>query len=188
MKALPSATTYARWLALTRILTGAAWIAHALPKFLDPQTFMPPNGAIEKLVTQGLQQGSHVYRPFLANVVAPNIALFGELVRLGEMLTGIVLVLGLFTRFGGLVGMFLTANYVAAKGPVFSSGVLATADFSMFLLSAINLVLPTGRAFGIDALLGRSRRSVEHVRAEFVPEPPLITPPPPTGPSAPTNP
>jgi uncharacterized membrane protein YphA (DoxX/SURF4 family) len=177
MKTLPSAATYARCLALVRVVTGVAWIAHALPKFLDSASFMPPDGSISKLVTTGMQQGSHVYQPFLANVVAPNIALFAELVRLGEMLTGIVLVLGVFTRFGGLVGMFLTLNYMAAKGPVVTSSQLASADFSMFLLSAIQLLLPTGRAFGFDALLGRSRPRVERVQAEFVPEPPMTPPP-----------
>lgn len=180
MKTLPSASTYARWLALFRIVTGAIWIEHAVPKFLDSASFMGPNGFMPQLVAKGTQHGSHAFAPFLANVVTPNMALFAELVRLGELLTGVVLVLGLFTRVGGLVGVFLTIMYLGAKGPLLSYETLGTPDFAMLSLSAINLVLPTGRAFGIDALLGRSRGRVPRVQAEFVPEPPLITPPPPT--------
>lgn len=177
MKPLPAASTYARWLALARILTGAMWIAHALPKFLDSASFMPPNGSISQLVTKGAQHGSHAFAPFLANTVAPNIAIFAELVRLGELLTGIALLLGLFTRLGGLVGIFLPIMYLGAKGPLLSYETLATPDFSILVLSAINFVLPTGRAFGVDALLGRPRERIERVRAEFVPEPPLTPPP-----------
>jgi uncharacterized membrane protein YphA (DoxX/SURF4 family) len=187
IKPLPSAPAYARWLALFRIVTGAMWLAHAIPKFLDSATFMPPKGFMPMMVTKGAQHGSHVFAPFYANVVTPNMALFAELVRFGELLTGIALVLGLFTRFAGLVGIFLPVMYLGAKGPLLSYETLATPEFAILVLSAINLVLPTGRVFGIDAMLGRSRRQPERVRAEFVPEPPL-TPPPPAGPGTPTNP
>ncbi|MBV8153049.1 MAG: DoxX family membrane protein [Candidatus Eremiobacteraeota bacterium] len=173
-KPLPASTTYARWLALFRIAIGAIWIAHALPKFLDSDKFMPPNGTIVSLVTQGSQQGADFIRPFLSGTVMPNIALFAELVRLGELLVGVVLVLGLFTRLGGLVGMFLTLMYASAKGPLISPATLNGNDLTTFLLSAINFVLPTGRALGIDALMGRRPAKVPTVRAEFVPEPPLV--------------
>jgi uncharacterized membrane protein YphA (DoxX/SURF4 family) len=177
MKPLPAASTYARWLALARIVTGAMWIAHAVPKFLDSATFLPPSGTMAQMVTKGAQHGSHAFAPFFANVVTPNIALFAELVRLGELLTGIALLLGLLTRLGGLVGVFLPIMYLAAKGPLLSYETLATPDFTILILSAINLVLPTGRVLGIDALLGRPRSRVERVQAEFVPEPPLTPPP-----------
>jgi uncharacterized membrane protein YphA (DoxX/SURF4 family) len=153
------------------------WIAHAVPKFLDSATFLPPNGFMAQLVAKGAQHGSHAFIGFFANVVTPNIGLFAELVRLGELLTGIALLLGLLTRFGGLVGVFLPIMYLAAKGPLLSYETLATPDFTILVLSAINLVLPTGRVFGIDALLGRPRSRMERVQAEFVPEPPLTPPP-----------
>jgi uncharacterized membrane protein YphA (DoxX/SURF4 family) len=140
---------------------------------------MPPNGFMEQLVAKGAQHGSHAFAPFLANVVTPNMALFAELVRLGELLTGVALLLGLFTRLGGLVGIFLPVMYLGAKGPLLSYETLATPDFSMVVLSAINLVLPTGRVFGIDALLGRRPARIPRVQAEFVPEPPVAPPPPP---------
>lgn len=177
MKSLPSALTYARWLALARIVTGAMWIAHAVPKFLDSAKFLPPNGSMAQMVAKGAQHGSHAFSGFFANVVTPNIALFAELVRLGELLTGIALLLGLLTRLFGLIGIFLPIMYLAAKGPLLSYETLATPDFSILILSAINLVLPTGRVLGIDALLGRPRSKIERVQAEFVPEPPLTPPP-----------
>ena len=186
IKSLPTSAAYARWLALLRIVVGAAWIAHALPKFLESDAFMPPKGFIVSFVSNAAAHGSNVFRPFFANVVLPNIALFAELVRLGEMVAGVLLVLGLFTRFGGLLGMYLTLNYAAAKGPLLSSQTLAGSDFAMFVLSGINFVLPTGRALGIDAILARRRARPQTVRAEFVPEPPLITPPPPSPTPPPT--
>jgi uncharacterized membrane protein YphA (DoxX/SURF4 family) len=186
MKSLPSSSTYAWWLALARIVTGAMWISHALPKFTKSAGFMPPNGFIVTYIANGLSSSTGAYHAFLLNVVQPNIGLFAELVRLGELLTGFALLFGFLTRLGGLTGMVLTLNYLAARGAFASSGVLQTPDFDLCVLSAINLVLPTGRVLGVDALLGRRARYVpETVRAEFVPEPP---PSPPPEPSSPMNP
>jgi uncharacterized membrane protein YphA (DoxX/SURF4 family) len=196
VKPLPSSSTYAGWLAILRILTGVMWLAHAIPKFAKSDDFMPPNGFIVTYVSQGLQQTTGAYHNFLAGVVQPNLALYAELVRLGELLTGIVLILGVFTRLGGLVGVLLPLNYLAARGNLVTSAALQSLDFSMIVLSALNFVLPTGRVLGIDALLARPRRTVPIVRAEFVPEPqpPARPTTPPTdttsppGPSTPENP
>jgi uncharacterized membrane protein YphA (DoxX/SURF4 family) len=201
MKSLPSSSAYAGWLAVVRIATGVIWLAHALPKFANSDQFMPPNGLIVTYVTQSLQTTTGPYHDFLANVVQPNLALFAELVRVGELLTGAVLVLGVFTRLGGLVGVLLPLNYLAARGNFAASAVLQSPDVKIALLSAISFVLPTGRALGIDALLARRKRTTPTVRAEFVPEPPPARPPtppaqatpptdttPPPGPSTPENP
>ena len=184
MKALPGSSTYARWLALVRILTGGMWLAHAIPKFTKSDEFMPPNGLITVYVNNGLQHTSGIYHSFLAGTVQPNLALFAELVRVGEMVTGIILVLGAFTRAGGLLGMLLTLNYLSARGPLVSSMTLQSLDFCLFVLSGVSLVLPTGRVFGIDGILSRPKPQAQPVRAEFVPEPPPVAP----GPSTPTNP
>ena len=47
------------------------------------------------------------YKSFLINIVAPNRELFGYLVMSGEILIGICLVLGLFTRLSAIAGVFL---------------------------------------------------------------------------------
>ncbi len=183
MKPLPSSTTYARWLAIVRILTGLMWLSHGIPKFMQSAQFMPPSGFASDFVTRGVQSTTGVYHTFLANVVQPNLPLFAELVRLGEVLVGVSLVLGALTRLGGLAGIVLTLNYIAARGHMFSSATVQSLDFAIMVLSLICVVLPTGRALGVDALFTRARRPpATTVRAEFVPEPPL------TGPTAPPNP
>ena len=38
---LPASRAYGGWLALARILTGAIWLIHGVPKFLNSAQFMP---------------------------------------------------------------------------------------------------------------------------------------------------
>ena len=176
---LPSARTYAGWLAIVRTLTGALWLIHGIPKFTNSTAFMPPNGMIGVYVQRGLTLTRGPYHDFLATVVQPNISLFAELVRLGEVVAGILLFLGLFTRLGGLIGILLPLNYLAARAGLGSTSQWSAADGSMLLLSAISLVLPTGRVLGIDALFAPRRERKTVVVPEVVPERPL------DGPSAP---
>lgn len=196
---LPSNRTYAFWLALLRIGVGAAWLVHGTGKFLRPEGFMPPDGAIAKVVANGVANTSGPYHDFLANVVSPNIGLFAEATRVGEVIVGCLLVLGFLTRLGGLGGMFLTLNYMLAQGELGSRDVLASLDGATFLLSAVNFVLPTGRAIGLDWFFSRARPTPVvpvsaapaagptvtapsgAVQAEFVDERPL------DGPSAPSG-
>jgi thiosulfate dehydrogenase (quinone) large subunit len=174
---LPSSRNYGGWLALVRILTGAIWLVHGVPKFLHSDTFMPPGGFFGSYLQRGLAASSGPYHDFLANVVAPNAGVFAELVRLGEVCVGISLVLGLFTRLGGLVGILLPLNYIAARGGLGSFSAWGAIDGCMILLSAINFVLPTGRVAGVDALLPhRVPRRTAVVVPEVVPEPPLRGP------------
>lgn len=191
MKTLPSSTTYGFWLAVLRLYAGAFWLMHGVPKFTQSQTFMPPSGIIVQFVNSSIQNTHGGYQAFLTNIVLPNINLFAELVRLGEVVTGALLFLGFFTRFGGLIGMVLALNYLTAKGDVSHFSSWSGLDAAAFALSAVNLVLPTGRFFGVDALLARSRAArvvpvavgtpkAAGVQAEFVDEPPM------TGPTAPT--
>ncbi len=174
---LPSARAYGAWLAIVRILTGLIWLIHGVPKFLNSARFMPPNGVIVGYVQRGLPKTSGAYHDFLAGVVQPNIGLFAELVRLGEVCVGISLVLGLLTRVGGLVGVLLPLDYMAGRGEIGTFTDWSGLDACMLLLSAINVVLPTGRTFGVDALFVRRRTPRRQpVVAEFVPERPLQGP------------
>jgi uncharacterized membrane protein YphA (DoxX/SURF4 family) len=172
---LPSSRTYAGLLALVRFLTGAIWLIHAVPKFLHPDAFLPPNGFFGNYLQQGISSTSGPYHDFMVSVVQPNAPIFAELVRLGELVAGISLLLGLFTRLGGFFGIVLPLNYMAVRGAVGTLSGWGSPDASLALLSAISLVLPTGRVAGVDALFARPRRRAA-VIPEVVPERPLDGP------------
>ncbi|MBV8726173.1 MAG: DoxX family membrane protein [Candidatus Eremiobacteraeota bacterium] len=155
---MPSSDTYAKWLAIFRIYTGAFWLLHAIPKFTDSASFLPPSGFMPMMIQKSLGSTTGFYHDFLANVVMPNIAVFAQLVRVGELLVGISLVLGLFSRLGGLGGMFLAANYMLAKNAFGAADGYGSLDFVAIVISFFNLVLPTDARWSLDAVLFRRRR------------------------------
>jgi uncharacterized membrane protein YphA (DoxX/SURF4 family) len=125
------------------------------------------------MVQKAVSTQTGFYHDFLANVVVPNMALFAELTRLGEVLVGCSLLLGVFTRFGGLVGCFLALNYMAAKGALATWETIGSLDAAAFVLSFMMLAVPAGRVAGVDALLWRGPRRREPVVVpELVEEPP----------------
>lgn len=175
--------TYATWFTLLRIYTGVFWLAHGIPKFLDSDKFMPPGGFMPKVVANAVSSQTGPYHDFLAGTVVPHIGLFAELVRLGEVLTGCALLLGVFTRFGGLVGCFLALNYALANGDFSDWTSIGSMDAVAFVLSFLMLAVPAGRVLGVDALMGRPARvpapAAQRVVPEFIDEPPRPAPPPP---------
>src|SRR5579864_7182773 len=154
---LPLAQTYASWLAVLRIVTGIFWLLHGVPKILNPQ-FATQHGMMANMLQQAVPGSSGAYASFLTHVVLPNASLFAHLVAWGETLTGVSLVLGLFSRVGGFFGVFLPLNYWLMKNGWAHMGDWSGLDLAMVALSAINLVLPTGLVFGLDGYLAHRKR------------------------------
>ena len=154
---LPLPQTYATWLAVLRIYAGIFWLLHGVPKLLNPN-FAKPDGMMAGMIQHALPQTSGAYHDFLVHVVLPNAPLFAHLVAWGETLTGVSLLLGLLTRVGGLVGVLLPLNYWLMKGDFTDFSSLGGLDWAAMALGFINLVLPTGLVFGLDAYLARRRR------------------------------
>jgi uncharacterized membrane protein YphA (DoxX/SURF4 family) len=182
---LPSSAHYAFWLGLFRIYAGAFWLMHGIPKFTQSADFMPPTGMMVQFLNMQIAHTSGPYQAFLTNVVLPNDWLFAELVRLGEVVTGALLLLGFYTRLGGLIGVVLSLNYLSAKGGLAHLSVWSGLDSAALVLSLLNLVLPTGRMLGVDGILslfkrGQARPTLKQAEAVFVEEPPM------TGPTAPS--
>src|SRR4051812_40614887 len=114
----------AKALALLRIGFGLYFISYALDKtmggwltsagpitgflFGNPNATPPTRGAVAG--------ATPFYADFLTNVVQPNPQIFAQLVVLGEWIAGILLLLGLLTRFGAITGLLLNLNYILMKG------------------------------------------------------------------------
>ena len=167
---LPPSRTYATWLAVVRIFTGFFWLEHGLGKLHAKPPFGAPGGAMAQFLAANAGNSTGFYHDFLTTVVVPNLPMFGYLVMLGEMVAGALLLAGLFTRLGALVGVFLALNYWLAKGGFHAlaatsagvHGLAASSGLEMcaLVLTAISLVLPTGRVLGLDALWPSRPRTV----------------------------
>ena len=101
----------------------------------------------------GMRQGSGVYQNFLQTVVVPHAQLFSYLVMIGEVVAGISLLLGLGTRVGAAIAMFLFLNYMLAKGRLFWSP--DSEDAAVFFSALVCLLGAAGRVIGIDEFLAR---------------------------------
>jgi uncharacterized membrane protein YphA (DoxX/SURF4 family) len=147
-----------RGLALLRMAFGLYFISYALDKtmngwlgsagpmtnvlFGNPNATPPTRGAVVN--------STPFYADFLTNVVQPNPLIFSQLVTIGEWVAGILLLLGLLTRLGSIVGIILNLNYVFMKGLPSNGGSvdrLFLAGEIVFLLAAAGLV------WGLDGVL-----------------------------------
>lgn len=133
------------WLASPQILSNLL--------FGNPAAQPPTRGAIAN--------SEAFYRPFLEGVVQPNVALVAQLVTIGELVAGTLLILGLLTNLGALVGMSLTLNYMLMKGLPALGGSIDR----LFFLACLAFILgAAGQVCALDHLLRRPLGAIPVVR------------------------
>jgi uncharacterized membrane protein YphA (DoxX/SURF4 family) len=154
---LPSTSRYAAVLAALRIFTGLAWLSHGYGKLTNPH-WAAPGGGFESILKDMISGTSGVYHDFIIGSVLTHAALFAGLVAWGETLVGVSLVLGLFTRLGGAVGVFLALNYWIAKGDFVNWNSVGGLDLVHAALSAVNVLAPTGLVAGLDGIIASRKR------------------------------
>jgi uncharacterized membrane protein YphA (DoxX/SURF4 family) len=122
------------------------WLTSAAPMagflFGNPNAQPPTRGVVAN--------STPFYADFLTGVVQPSPLLFSQLVTIGEWVVGILLVLGLLTRLGSLVGIWLNLNYMFMKGLPSLGG----ATDRLFTLAEIAFLLgAAGLVWGLDGAL-----------------------------------
>ncbi len=111
--------------------------------------------SLREFIAANLENAYTFYRPFLESFVLPHAGKFAVLVAWGELLVGVSIFLGLFTRFGAAVGVFMVLNYAFATGLAIWMPNLETLYlWSMFTL----FVSSAGRGMGVDQVLRSSKR------------------------------
>jgi thiosulfate dehydrogenase [quinone] large subunit len=108
---------------------------------------------MEAFLTNATEASPAFYKTFVQGTVLPHRETFAALVLGGELAVGLALVLGAATRAAALGAVFLTLNYLLAKGASFLS---PSSNDALFVAGGVLLALgAAGRAFGLDYLLAR---------------------------------
>ena len=149
-------------LVVSRVTIGYLWFTQLLWK-LPPTFGCPPNFAVTTDIharTSGLCDWVGIMTLYskwplqaslVKSLVVPNLAWMGWIIWLMEAFVAVTLILGLFTRLGGLAGLIQAINlYIgvtAAPGEWYwTYGMLA-------ILSLLFLAVPAGRILGLDVWL-----------------------------------
>jgi hypothetical protein len=90
---------------------------------------------------------------FLENFVMPNIRWFGWVIWAAEAFIFVSMLLGLFSRLGGLVAIAMSAQLMIGLGGISTPYEWEWSYILMFVLSVLMFGLAPGRVLGVDAWL-----------------------------------
>jgi uncharacterized membrane protein YphA (DoxX/SURF4 family) len=131
-------------IAAMRVVMGTMWWQGSLWK-------IPPN--FDGLLYWMKQVVDHTAIPLqatlYADVVIPNINVFGPLVYLTEALIGVSLILGLFTRFFSFLGLLMGLNLWL--GLYSAPGEWPWTYGFLIIIQTLFIIDPPGRCLGLDA-------------------------------------
>lgn len=134
-----------------RIYLGVVFLVAAWPKLTADGGFTP---RLEGFLNNMALNSAHgFYHGFLESVVLPNASLFTALVIVTEVFVAVALITGTATRLAAGVAMFLTLNYMFAKGMWFWTP--ASNDAAFFFIGLVLLLGAAGRSYGVDEWLNR---------------------------------
>jgi uncharacterized membrane protein YphA (DoxX/SURF4 family) len=139
------------WLA--RLFVGGMWYQQMLWKM--PPTFTDnPDGSGGLRYWMGEMAKYAAFKPqgaLVNDVMLPHFQVFAFQVWAGETLIAVSLMLGLFTRLGGLLGTLMAINLWL--GLYNRPNEWPWTYFFLILLNGFFFFLPAGRALGVDALI-----------------------------------
>jgi uncharacterized membrane protein YphA (DoxX/SURF4 family) len=126
-------------LTATRILIGLFLLFMGLGKirwFLDPSILGGQLSGWREAVAPG-----SVSAIYLERIAIPGIPLFARLVPLGEITSGVALLLGLWTPVFALVAFFMVLNFQVASGMIFTYAFLTNGYCLPVLGSTLGLAI-----------------------------------------------
>jgi uncharacterized membrane protein YphA (DoxX/SURF4 family) len=131
-----------------RSLIGLLWLASLRWKL--PPGFVPAEGRglMDWLVLEVTHPTIGLYADFVAGVVIPNFSLFAWFIFLIELVIGLSLVLGLFTRIGAALGLLWSLNL--AIGLFAVPGEWPWSYLMLIMWHALFLVSQPQQLWGLD--------------------------------------
>jgi thiosulfate dehydrogenase (quinone) large subunit len=156
MKNLNSITAPLWPLALCRIGIGILWLTALIWKL--PPSFIPPEGLRSLKDWMELEVQYPVlplYGQFVQSIVLPNFTLFAWATFIIELLIGLGLLLGVFTRAAAILGLLMGLNLMIGLLEVPSEWVWSYIMIIMF--QALFIVTNPGRMWGLDGWRAQRR-------------------------------
>jgi len=126
-------------LAIVRVALGVFFIAEGLTKY----RWFLNTSILASRFNEWLQAAApgSVSRWYLGHVAMPGLAFFARLVPLGEICSGIALVLGFWTPLFAFIAFFMAVNYQVASGAIFKLSFLTSGYGLPVLGSMLGLAL-----------------------------------------------
>ena len=139
-----------------RVLVGAVWLNGGVEKLLNPE--FPQQFAASLQAGGFISVAPPFFQGFMRGVVVPNIELFAQLMRVGELALGVALILGLLTNLAALGSVGLSIVIMLSQGGVrFGTGLGApeflTVNVLVALLSVVILLSAAAKDLSVDAIL-----------------------------------
>ena len=143
------------WIALSasRSLIGVLWLMSLRWKL--PPDFIPPagmRGLLDWLQLEVAHPTIGLYADLVTHIVLPNFTVFAWIVFLSELLVGLMLLTGTFTRVGALLGLLMSLNLGIGLSAI--PGEWPWSYLMMVMWHGLLLVLPPSQLWGIDRWLG----------------------------------
>ncbi|HSR34985.1 MAG TPA: DoxX family membrane protein [Anaerolineae bacterium] len=138
-------------ISLSRVLIGLLWLVSLRWKL--PPDFAPATGKglMDWLQLEVEHAAFGFYGNFVESIVIPNFTLFAWLVFLLELLIGLMLVTGTWTRLGATLGLLMAVNL--GIGLLEVPGEWPWSYIMLAMWHAVFVITAAGRVLGIDAWL-----------------------------------
>jgi thiosulfate dehydrogenase [quinone] large subunit len=148
------------WMGVARLLIGGLWWQQTLWKLPPTYTDSPDgvSGGLHYWVGEMVQHSAFGIQSWLVEkVIQPHFYFFAPQVYLTEVIIAISLLLGAFTRLGGVLGALMALNLWL--GLYRAPDEWPWAYFFLLMLQTTFVVLHAGRSLGFDAILARRQQA-----------------------------
>jgi uncharacterized membrane protein YphA (DoxX/SURF4 family) len=144
------------WMLTARLLIGGLWWQQTLWKLPPTYTDNPDgvSGGLHYWIGEMVKNAAFSWhRAFVEEIIQPHFYFFAAQVYAAEVAIAVSLLLGLFTRVGGLLGALMALNLWL--GLYRHPAEWPWTYFFLILLQITFAVLHAGRSLGLDAALAR---------------------------------
>ncbi len=131
-----------------RIFIGIGWIRASLEKIIEVGWY--DGSALSDFLQAHLESGAMVfpfYRSLVENIFLPNAFAMSWIIMIGQFLVGVAMLVGFFTNFALLWGLFMNLNFILA-GEVNPSAFYVVIQLVLFVGNV-------GAILGLDSHLSR---------------------------------